>query len=118
MRTEEPREGRAKLSFIEVIPSKEYIEKGEPLNILGGAANHGPAVEADITVWGRADEGWKALLTQRVGIAAGEHKHLYFTLTPELLDAANASGEVEALELIIRDREPLPGETGKMVFID
>ena len=108
----------AKLSFIDVIPSKESLTRGEPLNILGGTANRGPALTAKITVWGRADEGWRALLTREEEILAGEHKHLYYTLTPEMLASASGSGEVEELELLISDREPKPETTGKIVFID
>ena len=118
MGTERTEEARSKLSFIEVIPSKECVSRGESLNILGGAVNHGPDTEADITVWGRADEGWKVLLTRTEKIRAGEHKHLYYTLTPEMIASANAAGEVEELELIIRDRMPGPDENGKIVFID
>ena len=107
----------APLSFIPAIPAKESVTRGEPLNVLGGAANDGPARTAEITVWGRADDDWKALLTASEGIAAGEHKHLYYTLTPEMIASASASGEVEELELLISDRKPGPGQTGKFVFI-
>lgn len=108
----------APLSFIPAIPAKESVTRGEPLNVLGGAANDGPALTAEITVWGRADDDWKALLTASEEIAAGEHKHLYYTLTPEMIASASASGEVEELELLISDRKPGPGQTGKFVFID
>ncbi|MBR0107418.1 MAG: MerR family transcriptional regulator [Lachnospiraceae bacterium] len=107
----------APLSFIPAIPAKESVTRGEPLNVLGGAANDGPALTAEITVWGRADDDWKALLTASEEIAAGEHKHLYYTLTPEMIASASASGEVEELELLISDRKPGPGQTGKFVFI-
>ncbi|MBR0402717.1 MAG: MerR family transcriptional regulator [Lachnospiraceae bacterium] len=107
----------APLSFIPAIPAKESVTRGEPLNVLGGAANDGPARTAEITVWGKADDDWKALLTASEEIAAGEHKHLYYTLTPEMIASASASGEVEELELLISDRKPGPGQTGKFVFI-
>ena len=107
----------APLSFIPAIPAKESVTRGEPLNVLGGAANDGPALTAEITVWGRADDDWKALLTASEEIAAGEHKHLYYTLTPEMIASASASGEVEELELLISDRKPGPEQAGKFVFI-
>ena len=73
------------LSFIDAIPSKNAIAPGESLNILGGAANNGEALDTDISVWANAGYGWISLLTKHFRLEEGEHKHLYFTLTPELM---------------------------------
>ena len=35
------------LSFISAIPARDTIRRGESLNVLGGAANRGGALEAD-----------------------------------------------------------------------
>ena len=105
------------LSFIDVIPAKTTVRRGESLNILGGAANNGDPVERDITVWGNAGNGWRALMTRRFFIQKGEHKHLYFMLAPEALAPAAWGEEPEELELIIRDSEPQDEENGVLVFI-
>ena len=82
------------LRYIDVIPARESMVRGGSLNLLGGVANDGPACAEDVTVWGNAGDGWRALVTRRFDIAEGEHRHLYFTLTPELLDPARWGGEV------------------------
>ena len=105
------------LSFIDVIPSKNTIAPGESLNILGGAANHGESLETGISVWANAGAGWMELMTKHFLISAGEHKHLYFTLTPELLMNKLWDGEPEEFELIIRDTEPKPEENGVLIFL-
>lgn len=104
------------LTFIPVIPSKEAPAPGEALNVLGGAANHGEAITAEITVWGRTEGDWRALVTRSFRVEAGEHKHLYFTLSPELLSPRFWGGEIDALELRISDRKPSPLDRGKAVF--
>ena len=107
------------LKYIDVIPSKETVARGESLNLLGGVANDGPACAADIAVWGNAGDGWRAVVTRRLDIAAGEHRHLYFTLTPELFAPDRWGGEApEELELIISHEKPRDGARGKLVFID
>ena len=105
------------LSFIDVIPAKTTVVRGESLNLLGGAANGGEPVEKDISVWGNDGNGWKALMTRRFLIEDGEHKHLYFTLGPEAFSDVFWGEEPEELELIIRDTEPGPDENGVLVFI-
>ena len=106
------------LTYIDVIPSKSSISPGESLNILGGAANHGPAVETDITVWGNIGTGWKAVLTKHFLIEEGEHKHLYFTLTPEILSSTLWEDGPEEFELIIRATEPEAHENGVLIFLN
>ena len=49
----------------------------------------GMAVSVDISVWGRAAEGWEALVTRRFDIQAGEHKHL---TSPPRRDASPPDG--------------------------
>ena len=106
------------LSFIDVIPSKSAITPGESLNILGGAANHGEALETDISVWANAGYGWSSLITKRFRLEEGEHKHLYFTLTPELMANELWDGEPDEFELIIRDTKPRADENGVLIFIN
>ena len=105
------------LSFLDAIPARNTIRRSESLNVLGGAANSGSALEADISVWANDGNGWKALLTQKVSIGEGEHKHLYFTLRPASFSRELWGEEPEELELVIRDSEPGQDENGVMVFI-
>ena len=105
------------LSFIDAIPARDTIHRGESLNVLGGAANSGSAQEADISVWANAGNGWKALVTQRYSIGEGEHKHLYFTLHPASFSREFWGEEPEELDLVIRDSVPGQDEHGVMVFI-
>ena len=105
------------LSFIRVIPTKNSIRPGESLNILGGAANHGETTETDISVWANIGDGWVPLVTQNFRIEAGEHKHLYFTITPDMLLAALWNDGPEEFELIIQDTKPKPDDNGVMVFV-
>lgn len=107
----------SKLSFLDAIPARNTIRRSESLNVLGGAANSGSALEADISVWANDGNGWKALLTQKFSIGEGEHKHLYFTLRPASFSREFWGEEPEELELVIRDSEPGQDENGVMVFI-
>lgn len=54
------------LKFIDVIPSKGTITPGTSLNVLGGVINPGEAVAVKITLWGKAEDIWKPLLSQEV----------------------------------------------------
>ena len=105
------------LSFLDAIPARNTIRRSESLNVLGGAANSGSALEADNSVWANDGNGWKALLTQKFSIGEGEHKHLYFTLRPASFSREFWGEEPEELELVIRDSEPGQDENGVMVFI-
>ena len=105
------------LSFISAIPARDTIRRGESLNVLGGAANRGGTLEADICVWANDGNGWKALVTQRYSIGEGEHKHLYFTLHPASFSREFWGEEPEELDLVIRDSVPGQDEHGVMVFI-
>ena len=106
------------LTYIDAIPAKSAISPGESLNVLGGAANHGEALETDISVWGNAGFGWVPLITKTFLIAEGEHMHLYFTLTPEILREKLWGDEPEEFELIIRAEEPEPQENGVLIFVN
>ena len=106
------------LRFIDVIPARESVGRGQSLNLLGGAANDGGAVTAEISVWARAEGGWEALLTRREDIGAGEHRHLYYTLGPECFSAERWGAEIEELELIISDQKPSEDARGRVVFVD
>ena len=105
------------LSFIDAIPARDTIRRDESLNVLGGAANGGGTLEADISVWANDGNGWKALTTQRFTIGEGEHKHLYFTLRPASFSREFWGEAPEELELVIRDSEPGRDENGVMIFI-
>ncbi len=105
------------LSFINAIPARDTIRRGESLNVLGGAANSGGALEADISVWANDGNGWRALAAQRFSIGEGEHKHLYFTLHPASFSRELWGEAPEELELVIRDAKPGQAENGVMVFI-
>ena len=106
------------LKYIEVIPSRDCVSPHESLNILGGVANDGDAVTVDITVWGRVDAAWEALVTRRVDVGAGEHRHLYFTLPPDCFSPERWCGEIGDIELRIDDRRPDPGVRGRLVFLE
>ena len=106
------------LSFIGVIPSRETVSRSEKLNLLGGVANDGEALSTELTVWGRAGSEWRSLVSTRCALAAGEHRHLYFSLPPEVFSPAFWGEEVEELELIVRDAPPDPDSVGKLIFIE
>lgn len=106
------------LSFIEVIPSRECVVRGEALNVLGGVANDGTAVAASISVWGRAAGDWEPLVTRRVQVPAGAHQHLYFTLEPACFAPDRWGGEIGEIELRIGDRKPKAADAGRLVFVE
>ena len=106
------------LTYIPVIPAREQIERGEPLNLLGGVANDGDATTVEVRVWGRVDAEWTVLASQRVQLLSGEHRHLYFTLPPECFSAALWGEEIEDIELRMDHRTPKPGDRGIIVFVD
>ena len=106
------------LKFIGAIPAKTVIGRNEALNLLGGVVNDGPACEADICLWANAGDGWRVLATRRLELGSGEHRHLYFTMEPEMFSSARWGEVPDELELAIRDSEPSPGERGAAVFIE
>ena len=106
------------LKYMDVIPARECICHGEPLNLLGGVANDGEAVLLDISVWGRVAEEWEPLVAQRVAVEKNEHKHLYFTLEPTCFSIDRWGEEIGEIELLIRDHRPGREESGRMVFLD
>ena len=106
------------MNYIEVIPAKQSVSRGESLNILGGVANDDEAVTLDISVWGRVDREWEALATQRTELAAHEHRHLYFTLEPDCFSSGRWHEEIEEIELLIRDKKPDATDRGRIVFIE
>lgn len=103
-------------SFIDTIPAKQTISRTDSLNVLGGVANSGDDTSADITLWGRVDRDWRRLETQRLEIRKNEHKHLYFTLRPEMIFACFDDSDIEEIELAISDSEPR--KPGVIVFIE
>ena len=106
------------LTYIPVIPARERIDRGEPLNLLGGVANDGDAVTVDISVWGRVNQEWVALATQKTALGAHEHKHLYFTLTPDCCSFDRWQQDIEDIELCTDHQTPAPEAVGTIVFIE
>ena len=80
------------LKFIDVIPSKGTITPGTSLNVLGGVINPGESVTVKITLWGKAEDIWKPLLSQEVLL--------------------------EEKELLISDKIPKKDTPGKLIFIE
>lgn len=105
------------LSYMDVIPSKESVSRTESLNILSGVANDSEETTVSISLWGKADKEWKALITQETYVAAHEHKHLYYTLTPEMYSEKVWGEDVEEIELRVSERMPDEETRGVMVFI-
>ncbi len=105
------------LTYIDVIPSKETISRTESLNILCGVANDSEGTTVSISLWGKADNEWKALITEETVIQDHEHKHLYYTLTPEMYSEKIWGEDIEELELCVSDRIPRVDDKGVMVFI-
>ncbi len=105
------------LTFIQLIPSEGQIRKGEALNVLGGAVNHGKALTADIYVWGRICDEWKLMKTIRTEIGEGEHKHIYVTLEAALFSKTFWGEEIEEIELCMHDKKPSADHRGVIVFI-
>ena len=103
-------------SFIDAIPAKQTISRIESLNVLGGVVNSGDDTSAGITLWGRVDNEWKPLVTKRFEVGKNEHKHLYYTLRPEMLFACFGDEEIDEIELAISDTEPT--KPGVSVFVE
>lgn len=106
------------LSFIDVIPSKENVSRSESLNILCGVANDSGEINAKISLWARCSKQWRALITEESFISDHEHKHLYYTITPDMLSEEYWGEEVEEIELCVSDREPKDSTRGVIVFIN
>jgi len=106
------------LHYIDVIPAKTCVARHESLNILGGVANDGGAVTVDISVWGRASDTWERLATNRTEIRANEHKHIYFTLTPDCFSAERWHEEIEDIELITDHEMPDADARGVIIFVE
>ena len=104
------------LTYIDAIPAKQTIARNESLNVLGGVVNSESAAIVDISLWGRVDIDWQRLETRRFELAAQEHKHIYFTLNPEVLSTTFCGKEIEELELAISDSEPT--KPSVIVFIE
>ena len=99
------------LKFIDVIPSKGTITPGTSLNVLGGVINPGESVTVKITLWGKAEDIWKPLLSQEV--------HLYFTIPPEMFQKEYwGLKDLEEIELLISDKIPEKDTPGKLIFVE
>ena len=106
------------LSFIDVIPTKETVSRTESLNILCGVVNDADEITTDIRVWGKNNQEWRALVTQKTFIRSQEHKHLYFTLTSEMFSPEYWGEEVEEIEICVSDRKPKSYARGILIFIE
>ena len=87
--------------------------------MLGGVINPGEAVTVKITLWGKAEDIWKPLLSQEVLLEEKEHKHLYFTIPPEMFQKEYwRLKDLEEIELLISDKIPEKDTPGKLIFIE
>ena len=77
------------------------------------------AVTVKITLWGKAEDIWKPLLSQEVLLEEKEHKHLYFTIPPEMFQKEYwRLKDLEEIELLISDKIPEKDTPGKLIFIE
>ena len=107
------------LSSAFTIPAKNTIACGEDLNLLGGIVNRSEeAVTAVIRVWARLYDEWKPVLSKEEEIAAGEHKHVYYTLPFAALKDAFPGEEIEEVEVYISDSMPDPKTNGELILVD
>ena len=106
------------LKFAFTTPAKNNISPGEALNLLGGIVNPSEeAVTAAIHVWARLADEWKPVLSKQEEIAAGEHKHVYYTLPYKALEEAFPDEDLEEVELYISDSMPDAKTNGELVLI-
>ena len=106
------------LSYMKPIPAKDAVLRGEELNILSGVSGSDEDMSFKVTVWGRIGAGWKPLSEKEIDLDGGEHKHLYFTLQPEVFSASFWGEETDEIELLVSDKKPEDDERGVVVFID
>lgn len=106
------------LSYMKPIPAKENISRGEELNILSGVSGAKEDMTLTVTVWGRISASWKELTTKEFVLSCGEHKHLYFTLKPEVFSADFWGEEIDEIELLVSQFKPSDSERGVIIFIE
>lgn len=102
--------------YLQVIVPSDTVSAKEPLNVLSGVSGFTERTEMTVHLWGRAADKWKALDSVTFTAEKGEHRHLYFSISPEKLTPAFWDVDAEELELIAYHE--YPGEiTGKLIFI-
>ena len=107
-----------KVAFL--IPSSGTAARGEAFNVLAGVwktTSREPSVKS---VSGEGAGGnWRPVASQRAVIEPGEHRHLYFTIPPEVFEPEFWNGEeVEELELTAGEQRPADGARGTLVFVE
>lgn len=108
-----------KVSYIEVIPSSREVQIGKPLNVLGGVRNNAEKeCPLCVTLWGRACDTWKELVSQEFILTPKEHKHLYFTIPVECLEPAYWDQEdLPEIELVTFHKQPADNARGILIFV-
>ena len=108
-----------KVSYIEVIPSSREARIGKPLNVLGGVRNDAEKeCPLRVTLWGRACDVWKELISQEFILEPAEHKHLYFTIPQECLEPAFWGQEdLPEIELLTFHKQPADTARGILIFV-
>jgi len=76
--------------YLQVIVPCDTVSAKEPLNVLSGVSGFTERTEMTVHLWGRAADKWKALDSVTFTAEKGEHKHLYFSISPEKLTPARA----------------------------
>ncbi|MBO7730357.1 MAG: hypothetical protein J6S31_05830 [Lachnospiraceae bacterium] len=108
-----------KVSYIGVIPSSREAKIGKPLNVLGGVRNDAEnEYPLRVTLWGRASDTWKELISQEFILTPKEHKHLYFTIPEECLEPAFWDQEdLPEIELLTLHKQPADSARGILIFV-
>lgn len=107
------------VGYINVIPSSRTARIGKPLNVLGGVRNNTEKECAfRITLWGRASDVWKELISQDIILAPLEHKHLYFTIPERCFEPEFwGQDDLPEIELLTFHKEPAATSRGILVFV-
>ena len=71
-----------------------------------------------VTLWGRACDVWKELISQEFILEPAEHKHLYFTIPEECLEPAFWDQEdLPEIELLTFHKQPADTARGILIFV-
>ncbi len=108
-----------KVSYIGVIPSSREALIGKPLNVLGGVRNDAEnECPLRVTLWGRACDTWKELISQEIILQPREHKHLYFTIPEKCFEPVFwDQEELPEIELLTLHKQPADSAHGILIFV-